>query len=597
MKSRRKIWSLPLVLVTALVLVGLFGAAVLAVGPADPPEERNQIPDQTLAIGATGTVDPEDGSTEEVTVNLADVNGDGPGILPAFDDFEDRDETTPNDPDPIVYTVITTDTEVAKVSFVGEYPTGVVEGGEIVEDWWDALDGDAVDDSGSQDTDCDVRAMRLGFSLSEKGDGADADDPPIHVPFIADDATTTEVNEGQSATGYCRSYDVISLDSDFSTFIDGGDDTEEDDITFAVAIRDAFHWDMLSASEMNDAADAGGAGRPTNYEQNYGALSEREKQNVRKWFTDGTMARGVGTINLDHDGIDGAKDLTAETPLFEGKEGEATVTVKVSDTTGRLIPPATGSRTIGQSFKVTAKRTPTGSITPFVVPAGGTDPGTASADTNVMKPSGSGNLVTFVPADSAAGTAARYEIRIGPSAEKIALVTTGVTTPESADDVLAPHHQKLNFSLSDGSNIPFQILKLSTFGEDGEGIPVPTYNMAEIMKKPGTTLVAGTEYNFKLTVNELQNAPANSQAIDVRVMLVLDNVPPEFNTGQPTTATVVERKSGSTIATFVGSDANHQAVTFAIRHKVLRADRDADQDEIDNIKKINDDADAILEEL
>ena len=135
---------------------------------------------------------------------------------------------------------------------------------------------------------------------------------------------------------------------------------------------------------------------------------------------------------------------------------------------------------------------------------------------------------------------------------------------------------------------------MATFDEDEDGEPVPTYNMAEIKKKPGTTLVAGTEYNFKVTVNELHNAPSNTQAIDVRVMLVLDNVPPEFNTGQPTTATVVERASGAMIETFVGSDANHQAVTFAISHKALRADRDADQDEIDNIKKINDDADAIL---
>ena len=30
MKSRRKIWSLPLVLVTALLLVGMVGAVVLA---------------------------------------------------------------------------------------------------------------------------------------------------------------------------------------------------------------------------------------------------------------------------------------------------------------------------------------------------------------------------------------------------------------------------------------------------------------------------------------------------------------------------------------------------------------------------------------
>ena len=58
MKSRRKIWSLPLALVSALLLVGMLGAIVLAVGAGDAPEEGAQIPDQTLIIGATQAVDP-----------------------------------------------------------------------------------------------------------------------------------------------------------------------------------------------------------------------------------------------------------------------------------------------------------------------------------------------------------------------------------------------------------------------------------------------------------------------------------------------------------------------------------------------------------
>ena len=55
-KSRRKIWSLPLALVTALLLVGMLGAIVLAVGAGDAPEEGAQIPDQTLTIGPTGAL-------------------------------------------------------------------------------------------------------------------------------------------------------------------------------------------------------------------------------------------------------------------------------------------------------------------------------------------------------------------------------------------------------------------------------------------------------------------------------------------------------------------------------------------------------------
>ena len=39
--SRRKIWSLPLVLVTALLLVGLLGAAVLAQGNDAPTVDES----------------------------------------------------------------------------------------------------------------------------------------------------------------------------------------------------------------------------------------------------------------------------------------------------------------------------------------------------------------------------------------------------------------------------------------------------------------------------------------------------------------------------------------------------------------------------
>ena len=46
----------------------------------------------------------------------------------------------------------------------------------------------------------------------------------------------------------------------------------------------------------------------------------------------------------------------------EGEPGDAEVTVKVSDSTGRLIP---SMQTVGQSFTTTAVRAPTGGITPF----------------------------------------------------------------------------------------------------------------------------------------------------------------------------------------------------------------------------------------
>ena len=117
MKIRRKIWSLPLVLVTALLLVGLLGAVVLAVGAGDAPREEALIPDQTLVIGATGAVDAEnDGTPGNVTIGLADVDndpdadldGDGDNADPAYSDYIDRSADPPV-ADPLIYTAMTTD--------------------------------------------------------------------------------------------------------------------------------------------------------------------------------------------------------------------------------------------------------------------------------------------------------------------------------------------------------------------------------------------------------------------------------------------------------------------------------------------------------
>ena len=78
------------------------------------------------------------------------------------------------------------------------------------------------------------------------------------------------------------------------------------------------------------------------------------------------------------------------------------------------------------------------------------------------------------------------------------------------------------------------------------------------------------------------------------MVVVSDNVAPEFVSGQPTSGTVPERASEHEIATFTGTDANHQTVTFAIESKMVKADEDAKADEIAHIEKVNSDASAIL---
>ena len=363
-----------------------------------------------------------------------------------------------------------------------------------------------------------------------------------------------------------------------TTFLMRTVNAEDQTITVAVAIADAFHWDMLSTSEMNEAAAAGGVGSPSAYEHNYGSFSDGQKYNLRSWFgEDNILAQGSTAndiITITHDGIDGTSP--------DGKAGEANIRVKVSDETGRLIPPGSGSRTVGQSFKVTAKLQPTGGIDSFLA-----EDGVAASTTSVVSvPRGVANEVTFVAATT--DDPAKYAARIGPTTEKVAHIVVN-----TAQD-LASHHQKLNFSLSDGNNLPFQILKLSNYDANNDNTAEAVFDRAEIIKRPGATLTADAPYNFTLSVNELGNAPSNSVEIDISVKVVLDNVPPAFDTGAPAEGTVTERASGATIETFSGSDANNQAVTFSIRHKTIRAERSATQDEIDHITLVNADGGAIL---
>ena len=105
-----------------------------------------------------------------------------------------------------------------------------------------------------------------------------------------------------------------------------------------------------------------------------------------------------------------------------------------------------------------------------------------STDTYVAPPPGVANKVTFKPevlvGPNTNAQAARFDVRMGPDADKVAVVVA------STSQTLAPNSQVLNGgSLTDGNTVPFQILKLETFGVDDEGDPVTVYNRAEIIKR------------------------------------------------------------------------------------------------------------------
>ena len=150
-----------------------------------------------------------------------------------------------------------------------------------------------------------------------------------------------------------------------------------------------------------------------------------------------------------------------------------------------------------------------------------------------------GNSVQYT---AASGTDdAKVVARVSPGAEAIITIDLGMAA--------FPDSQQVNFSLTDGANLDFQIKKT---GDD----------TAEIVVKDGVTLTAG-QNNFQLVVNEFGNAPANTEDVDVVVHVVIDNEPPEF-TDAPASGTVAERAMDAEIETFSASDVNNQVLNYSI---------------------------------
>ena len=148
-------------------------------------------------------------------------------------------------------------------------------------------------------------------------------------------------------------------------------------------------------------------------------------------------------------------------------------------------------------------------------------------------------------AEEDGATDAKVTVRVSPGAKAIVNIDLGMADPETG--------QKVNFSLTDGANLDFQIKKTA-------------YGMAEIVVKSGVTLTAGRD-NFQLVVNEFENAPANTEDVDIEVTVVIDNEPPAFTTA-PESGTVAERAVDGEIATFSASDVNNQVLSYFIAAKV-----------------------------
>ena len=165
------------------------------------------------------------------------------------------------------------------------------------------------------------------------------------------------------------------------------------------------------------------------------------------------------------------------------------------------------------------------------------------ATQGIFSPGMAGNSLTYTA--EAGANDAKVAVRVSPGAEAIVNIDLGMAAITT--------DQQVNFSLTDGANLDFQIKKT---GDD----------TAEIVVKNGVTLTAG-QYAFQLVVNEFENAPANTEDVDIEVTVVIDNEPPAF-TNPPESGTVAERAMDATIATFSASDVNNQVLSYSIAAKV-----------------------------
>ena len=191
-----------------------------------------------------------------------------------------------------------------------------------------------------------------------------------------------------------------------------------------------------------------------------------------------------------------------------------------------------------------------GAVTPDPDPTPEVIPPLAIPDLDSLNPATQDIFVAGMAGNSVQYTAAsgtddaKVVARVSPGAEAIITIDLGMAA--------FPDSQQVNFSLTDGANLDFQIKKT---GDD----------TAEIVVKDGVTLTAG-QNNFQLVVNEFGNAPANTEDVDIVVHVVIDNEPPEF-TDAPASGTVAERAMDAEIATFSASDVNNQVLKFTIAAK------------------------------
>ena len=423
MRTRRKIWSIPIALAVVLAFAVLLGVSqyVQAQTPDPAPVTATPFVDVEITL-QTGVSNPSEDHDPTTQTSLGD----------AFSDMDGQDPPQANMN--LAYTALSTDPGVVTVTLTGD--SGAEDGAARV--WWDSLGTAGVDaqDGPLPDTDCTKRQAALGDSVFEEDEDNEAADAEDTNP---------------AATGYCQDFEDIDVDD--------GDPV----LNPSLVIVQAFHWNMLTGPEMKYAGEAGGLTNPDGYKVPFSGLSADQRDEVEELYTMGVLARGIGGFAFTNRGSD-------QDPA--GNAGAATVTVKISDSIGRFL-----EKSVGRSFDVTVNPDALGQLSllePNEEDGVGYRALDVATDGTEMEVEPFGDTVNVL------------EFTISNTTTTIATITVSQVRP--GDEDFASNDQKVNFSLTDGNNLPFQIKKINARDADGDGDTLDVgdqlYNEAEIVVRP-----------------------------------------------------------------------------------------------------------------
>ena len=540
MKSRRKIWSLPLVLVTALLLVGLFGAAVLA-QTNDAPVVENDLAD----VITDKVLELAGGSPATATADLAEVFDDTTMVGDPAVEVDDR----------LAFTVMTSAPNTASVAFTTgtAYNETAAPPAGVVANWWNSLDqaekravvGVKLDNTLAIDNPargtCDNTVWCKAYNHDSAANTPDVTVIGAYGPDVLNEATAPVA--------------IPEIDNPAARLI----------------VTQAFHWDMLTGAEMVAAARAGGIVSPGNYAKPFRQLSEDttdgqgatipgQRTNVQALYTtraDDTdtedvdearaavLQRGQGSGDLDGQTADEeqAASLTVTAGDVYADIGTATITVKASDSYGRLIPPDTGRETVGDSVDIEVNGKELEDLRIPTVQTGVTFEGDNALTPNTVEP----DTFVFI-IESTAKTAGAIDV---VSNDEVDSTThdSEIDGDVTADTPVTTTYDDIRGRLRDGAGFPFRVNQTGVRDADSD---VFTISVPE-----GRTLdLADSPYEFTFEAYALSNI-VNVTSIEIRVELAVGNQPPVFTPAAlaQTAADVSEvTKVGDTVATFSASD-------------------------------------------